>query len=102
MAVPLSCCSAKRINAQLPAGRRHHHDEADDNAAGCCRSFLVTILKHHPQLTGVLFDQPQVIDKAKGLWAKDSFYSAVADRVELVGGTFFDAGMAFPAVKDLG
>ena len=77
-------------------------DEADDKAAGCCRSFLVTILKHHPQLTGVLFDQPQVIDKAKGLWAKDPFYNAVAGRVELMGGTFFDAGMAFPAVKELG
>ena len=43
---------------------------------------------------GVLFDQLQVIDKAKGLWAKDPFYTAVADRVELVGGTFFDVGMA--------
>lgn len=75
---------------------------ANSKAAGCRRSFLVTILKHHPRLTGVLFDQPQVIDNARGLWAKDSFYTAVADRVELVGGTFFNAGRAFPAVTELG
>eukprot|EP00891_Asterochloris_glomerata_P000609 jgi/Astpho2/609/Aster-x0028 len=66
---------------------------------GATGSFLVTILKHHPRLTGVLFDQPQVIDNARGLWAKDSFYTAVADRVELVGGTFFNAG-TIPKAKD--
>src|SRR5437867_872210 len=46
---------------------------------------ITSILQRNPQMRGILFDAPQVIEGAKDLVAK----SAVGDRCELVGGDFF-------------
>jgi hypothetical protein len=49
-------------------------------------SLLSEILLHHPKLRGVLCDAPAVLDSAKPLLSQ----RGVADRVELVPGSFFD------------
>lgn len=48
---------------------------------------IASILRRNPQMRGVLFDSPQVIDGARALVAG----SDVADRCELVGGNFFES-----------
>ncbi|HEX3869385.1 MAG TPA: methyltransferase [Pirellulales bacterium] len=48
---------------------------------------LIGILQKHPQMRGILFDLPQVIDRAR-----PNFETAgVADRCELISGSFFEA-----------
>ena len=54
---------------------------------------ITSILRRNPQMLGVLFDSPQVIDGARALVAA----SDVADRCELVGGNFFES---IPAGSD--
>jgi SAM-dependent methyltransferase len=54
---------------------------------------ITSILRRNPQMRGVLFDSPQVIDGARALVAG----SDVADRCELVGGNFFES---IPAGSD--
>ncbi|MCX7595776.1 MAG: acetylserotonin O-methyltransferase, partial [Fischerella sp.] len=46
---------------------------------------LTTILQAYPHMTGILFDRPDVIDRAKNSWDL-----AVRDRCEFVGGSFFE------------
>jgi hypothetical protein len=46
---------------------------------------LVTILDRYPDLRGILFDRPQVIDEARALPA----CARASDRLQLVGGDFF-------------
>ncbi len=48
---------------------------------------ITSILQRHPQMRGILFDSPQVIEGAR------SFVngSGVADRCELIGGDFFES-----------
>ena len=48
---------------------------------------LATILERYPRLRGILFDQPHVIEDAWQVVTE----AGVADRCELVGGSFFDA-----------
>jgi ubiquinone/menaquinone biosynthesis C-methylase UbiE len=48
---------------------------------------IATILAEHTHLRGILFDQPHVIDSARETLDE----AGVADRCELVGGSFFDA-----------
>ena len=48
---------------------------------------LATILERNPRLRGILFDQPHVIEGARP--TLDA--AGVADRCELVGGSFFEA-----------
>jgi len=48
---------------------------------------LTAILKAHPEMRGILFDQPHVIDDAPSLLNA----ARVADRCEVVGGDFFGA-----------
>lgn len=50
-------------------------------------TLLSEILLHHPGLAGVLVDAPGVLESARHLLAA----RGVADRVELVAGSFFDA-----------
>jgi hypothetical protein len=50
-------------------------------------SLLAAILKAHPTLHGVLFDQPHVLNMAH----RHLSDAGVAERCELVGGDFFDA-----------
>ena len=47
---------------------------------------LATILQAYPSMTGMLFDRPDVIERAKNSWDL-----AVSDRCEFIGGSFFDA-----------
>lgn len=55
--------------------------------AGGHGSLLAEILKANPQLAGVLFDVPQVIAGAGRVLEEEG----VAERVELVGGDFFES-----------
>jgi hypothetical protein len=48
---------------------------------------LIGILQHHPQMRGVLFDLPHVIERAKPRIAA----AGLADRCELVSGNFFES-----------
>jgi len=48
---------------------------------------ITSILRRDPEMRGILFDSPQVIDGAKAVLAA----SDVADRCELAGGNFFEA-----------
>jgi hypothetical protein len=48
---------------------------------------IATILAEHEHLRGILFDQPHVIESARETLDE----AGVADRCELVGGSFFDA-----------
>jgi hypothetical protein len=50
-------------------------------------AFLASILARHPALRGVLFDQPHVVSGAGPLLAA----AGVADRCDVVGGSFFEA-----------
>jgi hypothetical protein len=45
---------------------------------------ITSILQRNPQMRGILFDSPPVIEGAKSLGSSD-----VADRLELIGGDFF-------------
>ena len=49
-------------------------------------TMLVAILEHNPHLRGVLFDRPGVVERAR----KRVEAAGLADRVEIVGGSFFE------------
>lgn len=48
---------------------------------------LLPVLKAYPNVRGILFDQPHVVESARPVVAS----SGMADRCELVGGSFFEA-----------
>lgn len=50
-------------------------------------AFLAANLARHPEMHGVLFDQPHVVAGARSILEA----ARVADRCEVVGGTFFEA-----------
>jgi predicted O-methyltransferase YrrM len=50
-------------------------------------ALLEEILRRHPGLRGVLFDEPAVVERARVALAR----SDVRDRIDLVAGSFFDA-----------
>jgi precorrin-6B methylase 2 len=49
-------------------------------------ALLAGVLARHPDLRGVLFDQPHVVDTARETFAQ----AGVSDRVQVVGGSFFE------------
>ncbi len=55
--------------------------------AGGYGHLLAAVLKEYPQMKGVLFDMPYVLEGAPALLEKEG----VADRVELVRGDFFES-----------
>ena len=59
------------------------------DVGGAHGHLLATILRRHPKLRGVLYDQPQVVAGA----AERGFVGAadVRDRIEILGGDFFDS-----------
>jgi hypothetical protein len=57
------------------------------DVAGGRGRLLATILERNPQLRGILFDLPHVIESAREIIDE----AAVADRCEFVGGNFFEA-----------
>lgn len=50
-------------------------------------AFLTTVLRAHPRLQGILFDQPSVVEGAK----KQVDAVGLAERCQVVGGDFFDS-----------
>jgi hypothetical protein len=56
------------------------------DVAGGRGALLATILAHHPQVRGVLFDQPHVVSGAQARLEK----AGVQDRCRIVGGDMFD------------
>jgi hypothetical protein len=50
-------------------------------------SLLAAVLARHPRLRGIVFDQPSVVSEAAPVLAN----AGVADRCELVGGSFFES-----------
>jgi len=61
------------------------HDVIADIGGGT-GAMLAEILRAHPGVHGILFDQPEVVSDALDVLAD----AGVADRVEIVGGSFFD------------
>jgi hypothetical protein len=57
------------------------------DVAGGRGRLLSTILAQHPQLSGILFDQPHVLPDARPLVAE----AGVAERCQFVGGNFFES-----------
>lgn len=57
------------------------------DVAGGYGSLLTAVLKANPDMQGILFDIPPVIEAAK----KEVDASGIADRCELAGGDFFDS-----------
>lgn len=57
------------------------------DVGGGLGSMISAILQANPNLSGVLFDAPSVIEKAKDYLAQ----TGVADRCETIGGDFFEA-----------
>jgi cyclopropane fatty-acyl-phospholipid synthase-like methyltransferase len=46
---------------------------------------LATVLQAYPRITGILFDRPDVVERAKNSWD-----SALRNRCEFIGGSFFE------------
>ncbi|MEH2121085.1 methyltransferase [Nostoc sp.] len=57
------------------------------DVGGGIGTFLTAILEANPSMIGVLFELPEVIDKAKNSRETASVY----DRCQLIGGSFFEA-----------
>ncbi|BDA50119.1 Acetylserotonin O-methyltransferase [Coccomyxa sp. Obi] len=56
---------------------------------GAYGSFLAHLLTLNQQPRGVLFDQPQVIQRAKEMWAENAHWSTLSYRMEFAEGDFF-------------
>lgn len=83
-----NCVMAQEIQWTTPALLRAYDFSRFKrlvDVAGGYGVFLSHVLAATPQLEGVLFDQPQVVAKAK-----DSFTGALAGRATIVAGSFFD------------
>ena len=52
-------------------------------------SLLAAILTHVPTAKGILFDQPLVVAQSRALW--DDKYKSLLNRVEIIGGSFFNS-----------
>ncbi|KAK9803137.1 hypothetical protein WJX72_000092 [[Myrmecia] bisecta] len=61
------------------------------DVAGAHGSFLAAILRKHPHLLGQLFNQPQVIQRARQMWAESREWQVVTSRAEFATGDLFDA-----------
>jgi hypothetical protein len=69
----------RRANAHLLAAYDFARFTTVVDVGGGRGAFLGAVLEANPQMRGILFDQPHVVDGA-----------VVADRCEVVGGSFFD------------
>ena len=70
------------------------------DVGGAHGAFLGAILKATPRVRGLLFDQPQVIDRASTVWRKeDACLTHLLPRVDMVGGSFFEA-KTLPKLED--
>jgi hypothetical protein len=82
----MACLSRVQSTAVLRA-----HDFASARSicdvGGGTGTLLAEILRAHPQARGVLFDLPEVVRRASSTLEEHG----VADRVDIVGGSFFDS-----------
>ena len=79
--------SAARVQQELIATKYDWPAEGRVcDVGGGTGTLLASILAEHPQLRGVLLDLPAVIERAPAVLDR----AGVADRVEVVGGSFFD------------
>jgi O-methyltransferase domain len=74
-------------NAALAAGFDFSGINTLVDVGGGNGALLCAILSHHPQMHGVLFDQPSVVTGA----AQRLQEAGVDDRCQIVGGNFFDS-----------
>ena len=61
------------------------------DVAGGVGSFLGAILQKHPQMKGILFEVPPVIEKARAIMVADDTETDLAERTQLVAGSFFES-----------
>lgn len=73
------------VDAVLDAYDFGRFDRVVDVGGGL-GTLLAAVLRQHPKLHGVLFDQAQVVEGASELLTS----AGVADRVDVVGGSFFE------------
>jgi hypothetical protein len=57
------------------------------DVGGGSGTLLAAILQRHPAVRGILFDQPDMVEKASETFER----TGLTDRVELVGGDFFES-----------
>ncbi len=80
--------SVSRVQQQLVATKYDWPTEGRVcDVGGGTGTLLAGVLAANPGLRGVLFDLPEVVSRAAPVLAR----AGVADRVEVVGGSFFDA-----------
>eukprot|EP00884_Botryococcus_braunii_P019817 jgi/Botrbrau1/6519/Bobra.0034s0091.1 len=58
--------------------------------SGAFGGTLAAILPAYPGMRGVLFEQPQVIDRAREIWAEEADKADLLPRVDFVSGNFFE------------
>jgi O-methyltransferase domain len=79
--------SVSRVQQELVATKYDWPSEGRVcDIGGGTGTLLASILTEHPKLHGVLFDLPAVVDRAAPLLER----AGVSDRVDVVGGSFFD------------
>ncbi|MFL5760070.1 MAG: methyltransferase [Thermomicrobiales bacterium] len=78
---------SRQVAATVVAAFDFDRFETVVDVGGGNGAFLAAILAKHPRMRGVLFDQPHVVTGAPSILAA----AGVADRCEIVGGSFFDA-----------
>ncbi|EIE23146.1 hypothetical protein COCSUDRAFT_66185 [Coccomyxa subellipsoidea C-169] len=66
---------------------------------GAYGSFMAHLLTVNRKPRGVLFDQPQVIERAKEMWAQNKHWSLLNPRLEFAAGDFFKPE-TMPKAKD--
>ncbi len=77
----------RRIERFIFAEHPFHPFGTVADIGGSGGDLLLAVLGHYPGTRGVLFDLPEVAERARPAIAA----SPLADRVEIVGGSFFDA-----------
>ena len=77
--------STRRINRAILDAYDFGRFATVADVGGGHGALLAALLAEHPRMRGILFDQPHVVAKAGGV------LSAVADRCDVVGGSFFEA-----------
>lgn len=77
----------RRLEAFLFTRHRFQPFATVADIGGSMGDLVLAILHQYPGTRGVLFDRPDVVDLARPVVAA----SPLADRVELVGGSFFDS-----------
>ena len=69
------------------------------DVGGAYGVFVGEIVAAIPGTRGLIFDQPQVIERARKVWAGDAALAPVAGRVGFAAGSFFDA-TTLPTFED--